>query len=101
MTNQLTFPTSEADALRAALGTYASHSTSCQRDASQALELYDEVRDLLVSEDDRLWSAAWLLHAAAVKCLTFCAPPPEFTWEHVKLKLAAEAFQIAGEAARD
>jgi hypothetical protein len=101
MTNQLTFPTVEADSLRAALETYASHSTSCQRDVSQALKLYDEVRNNLVSEDDRLRSAAWVLHAAAVKCLTFCAPPTEFTWEHAKLRLAADAFQIAGNAERD
>jgi hypothetical protein len=93
MTDQLAFPTAEADALRATLGICASHSSSCQRDVSQALELYDEVRNHLVSEDDRLRSAAWVLHAEAVKCLTFCAPPPELTWEHVKLRLAAEAFR--------
>ena len=63
--------------------------------------LYDEVRKALVSEDDRLRSAAWVLHAAAVKCLTFCAPPPAFIWDHVKLRLAAEAFQIAGDAVRE
>lgn len=98
MTNQLTFPTTEADALRAALVSYASNSTRCQRDVSQALEMSDTVRNGLVSEDDRLRSAAWVLHAAAVKCLTSCPPSHEFAKEHGSLRLAADAFQIAGEA---
>lgn len=92
------FPTTEADALRAALVSYASLSSRCQHDVSQALEMYDTVRNALVSEDYRLRSAAWVLHAAAIKCLASCPASSDFAKEQGRLRFAADAFQIAGQA---